>query len=358
MARKPQDTPPAPPREAVPGDNLPKGPMDDSVFLSAVRRHDKFEAQLEALRVARGRFRKDMKTRGIKLKVFDAVMTMRGLERKEVKDDIKSQFWMMRLLQLQPGQQAELFPKDMPQVTGSDAKAAGYQAGIAGEAGKPPPEWMGHVQDWMEGWGEGQAKIAHDFFDKDYFDDSLDEDEDGEAAGPGEEGDDEGDEIEDEDGRDPAADQVGNRPAASNVVGINDRQPTRPAPGPQSKAEADKAATERAHKAAVAKGKKADSKKAPVKADTKADTKEAKPAKAPAKTADKADKPAATERVTKAEEAARNGGVGGQAPAGARRGGGDFDESPSLASPNPPGPGPRAPLSDADLDAALAGDED
>jgi len=182
MARKPE----APPREAVPGDNIDGLPDDimEATFHAANRRMDKFEAQREALNRAIGRFRKDLKTRGVKLKTFDAVRTLRDMEPKDVTADLAERLRYMRWLKIPVGKQADLFPKDVERDADA-ATAAGFRAGIAGDDPKPPPEWNGRHQDWMAGWHEGQKKLGMDMFaNKDYFADDADDDGEVESQDP------------------------------------------------------------------------------------------------------------------------------------------------------------------------------
>jgi ribosome modulation factor len=259
--------------------NTGKGEFSEEEFLSAVRTHDALKEACANANAAFGRFRKELKTRGYKMKNFDAVLGEREIDRKEIKQDLAQQMQMRRWLNLPTGTQSELFPADAPKPTEDAAYLDGFTKGVAGKGmGKPPEEFGSgkQQQSWLKGWNDGQAKLGNDVFGKKDF--TKPPPESVKAAGPS------------------AA-----KSAGKNVVNLADKREATKAPTVPEAAEKPKE----------------------------------KPAKPADKKADKNSPEAVVARVaaskkkpTKAELAAEGGGVGGMAPAGARKGGGDFEDEP------------------------------
>lgn len=368
MARKPEAAPRKDDNHAV----------KEEEFLSAVRTHDKLEENVVAAREARSRFRKELRTRGLKLKSFDKVVGEREIEPRENKADIIAEFQMRRWLRIPHGTQAELFPKDAEPASIDTCEVAGFQAGIAGKDRKPPAEFQSGKQQqaWLKSYDEGQQKLGMDMFGKKDFTKAPTPAEPVEAAGPS--------------GKKA-------KPAAAAAAAAAAPAPPAPPAGTVEKkvedaAEADYqkavAAVVKSGVANVAKvqkelnlsynaaghliermeaegivskigedGKRTLLRKAaevvplkpPGAPEAKADkpaidektakqvekikaakAKKSSTAKAPEARA-KSDQTDASEKTepkssTKVAEAEKHGGVGGQAPPGARKGGGDFDE--------------------------------
>lgn len=163
------------------GHNMPPE-LDQETFLSAVRTMDAFVEKRKELNAQISRFRKDLRTRGIKLGTFDAVLSLRELERDEQREDLIQQVQFRRWLNLPVGSQAEMFPRGAPKPVESSAFAAGFSAGVSGKDRQAPEEFAKEKRDWNRGWDDGQRKLGADIFGaKDY---SADESEDAEAEGP------------------------------------------------------------------------------------------------------------------------------------------------------------------------------
>jgi len=276
--------------------------MTESVFLAACRKMDEFEEMRKNLNAAIGRFRLDIKSQGVLLKQFDAVRVLRDMDPAEVKQQTADMFRYTRFLKLDTGTQAELFPKEADPVTKDVAYLAGFKAGLKGKGERKPPEELSsgkQQQAWLNGWDDGQKKIAFDVFGKkDYFDPASVPDTEQESAGP----------SADADADDDDDDLI------PEVAQTDDGKVTKLAD--VKKAAADKEAAKK--KPAAGSPEDVVSR---VKDKPKKGTKSA--AVKPAEPAPPAEPPV---KRTKAEEAAANGGTGGLAPPGARKGGGDFDD--------------------------------
>lgn len=289
MARKPEPEHP----------NFPSPEAREAYFLSAVRKHDSLDEMIANANKARSMFRKELKSMGFKMKTFDRVLGEREIDRKEIKEDLADEMRMRRWLQLPTGEQAALFPADAMPGTEDAAFLAGYRAGIAGKGKRQPPEEFStgkQAQAWLEGWDAGQAKIGADFFGKkDYTKIAAAAEKSGKAAGPSGA----------KERVDPKAEKA--KKDADNVV------PLKPAP-----------------------------------------TVPTNPPKPKPDTAalDDVVKRVAKKKPTKAEEAAANGGVGGLAPPGARKGGGDFDDDLNPIESKKPT------AADNDLDLDMDEDDD
>lgn len=283
MARKPEPE----------GSNIPKPEEREAYFLSAVRKHDALTEVVANANKARSTLRKELKTMGFNMKTFDRVLGEREIDRKEIKEDRADEMRMRRWLQLPTGEQAALFPREAMPIPEDAAFLDGYRRGIAGKGARKPPEEFSQgkqAQAWLEGWDAGQAKVGADFFGKkDYAKLAAAAENAGKAEGPSGK----------KERVDPKAEKA--KKDADNVVPIKP-PPTVPTNPPKPKPETPEL--------------------------------------------DDVVKRVAKKKPTKAEEAAANGGVAGQAPPGARKGGGDFDDDELVETAKPA----AKPDNDLDLD--------
>lgn len=305
MARKPQ------PADSA-GVNIPPPQGEEAMILSGIAKMDELEERAVNARKAISRFRKEFAaTTGIKLHVFDQARRERGLERKETVEDQMQLMRLRRYLKLPVGKQTELFPADAPVPTEDAAYLDGYARGIAGRGQRKPPEEFAsgkQQQSWIQGWDEGQAKLGENFFAKKDYSKEPPPAKATKSEGPS------GKKLVDPKAEKAAkgAAAAGEADAGDNVVQLKSKPPATPAPKEDTATKAVKS---------VAAKKKAE-----------------KAAKAP----------------TKAAEAAAGGGVGGLAPPGARKGGGDFEDDP----PAKPAPAKAEEDDDLDLDLDLDDDDD
>jgi hypothetical protein len=309
MARAPQN-------DEKLGSNMPAS-IDEETFLSAIRQADKFDEERDALNKRVGRFRKILKTMGVKLVNFDAVRRLRNLEQSEITGDLTEQFKFMRWLKLKPGTQGELFPKGEAATEPGAAYKHGFGMGVKGEGKRQPPTEFSRGDDgqqWLKGWDDGQKRLGKDFFAQ--VDYSVDRDEDEtESEGPGA-----GDEDDD------IIPEVVETPG--KVVNLADAKKAA-APKPPSTPAPKKTATDETISRVAAKKKQQASEAAAKSATSKPAETKAKKAAVDEKKKPTPESPTPA-KATKAAEQAAGGGVGGQAPAGARKGGGDFDEDLDL----------------------------
>jgi len=195
--------------------------MSEEDILAARAAEERLIATIKAANLARSRFRKVLRGKGVKLVNWDAAKRMAELEKDEVKGDLRETFAYMRAFKALPaGTQAELFPTaEKPDP--SKAYNDGFQKGVKGEGKRiPPPEFSSgdNGQQWLKGWDDGQKKISDNWFSQTDFA-AMSDDDPVLARAPG--GDDEEDEGDDD------TEHQADKPA-DNVVPLKKDAPKEP----------------------------------------------------------------------------------------------------------------------------------
>lgn len=140
--------------------------LDAETFARFVHQISQADLKVEEARSARKNVRKQAKAAGIELGHLDAIVRMAEWSAEEVRAYFGTQAQYALWYQLPIDTQAELFvdasakPVEEPHGAGYWS-GKGYQAGVKGVVGTPPSECHPqHHQDWLHGWGQGQAKLA------------------------------------------------------------------------------------------------------------------------------------------------------------------------------------------------------
>lgn len=131
-------------------------------FKAKQREIDTVMVNLKALKTEQNAIRNSAKALGVKKAIFDRVIRDTETSHVDLDRDIRMELQLRTWLALPTGVQGDLFD-GVPEaaVEAVDFEQQGYTAGVTGTPGSPPegvpPD---RIQDWMRGWGRGQAKIA------------------------------------------------------------------------------------------------------------------------------------------------------------------------------------------------------
>lgn len=148
--------------EDIPG--LGHNGLTEDVFLVNMRAIINAQAKVDLAKAGLKEARKLAKAAGIELKQLDAVIAMADWGPDEVRDHFATRnqyaIWMGLPVGTQPDFFAGVPDAAKPSV---DWRSRGYVAATTGKGavGKPPEDCPpDQVQAWMEGWHDGQKKIA------------------------------------------------------------------------------------------------------------------------------------------------------------------------------------------------------
>jgi len=136
--------------------------------------HSDVERREKQLKAEKNQLRKDMKTKGFKMKLFDASRTLANLTRDEQIEYLTHQQYYLRYSRSPVGEQMEFgfgeagdafdeaSDEDVAAQLIDDAAGAGWRAGMAGEVfekeGNPHEANTPAGQAWIKGYREAQKK--------------------------------------------------------------------------------------------------------------------------------------------------------------------------------------------------------